>query len=71
MLCCEGYREHRLCINKNLTKFRRRLFWNAKQKAKANGYEFYWTVNGNVFVRKSDDSAAILIKDEGTLVLIK
>jgi len=58
-------------INENLTKFRKRLFWNAKRKAKANGYQFYWTVNGNVLVRKSDDSAAFLIKDEGALALIK
>jgi len=47
----------------NLTHARRKLFWNAKQKANANHYKFYWTHNGNVFVKKSADDTSTLIKN--------
>jgi len=57
-------------ITENLTHARRKLFWNAKQKEKANHYKFYWTNNGNVFVKKSADDTSILIKNERDLNLI-
>ena len=39
-------------INKNLTRRRKRLFWNTKQKAKELGYKFFWTHNGQIYTRK-------------------
>ena len=42
-------------INENLTYHKKQLFWKSKQKAKETGFKFYWTLNGNVFVRKSED----------------
>ena len=35
--------------------------------AKANGFQYYWTANGNVYVKKKEeniDSKAILIRNE-------
>ena len=60
-----------LYVNENLTKFRKKLFWSAKQKAKSNGFRFYWTANGNVFARRSEKSTPILIRNEDDLLKIQ
>ena len=60
-----------LYVNENLTKFRKKLFRSAKHKAKSNGFRFYWTANGNVFVRRSEESTPILIKNENDLLKIE
>ena len=57
-------------INKNLAHSRKKLFWKVKQKTKASQYKFYWTSNGNTFVRKSEEFVSILIKNENDLNLI-
>ena len=58
-------------INENLIYHKKQLFWKSKQKAKKTGFKFYWTLNGNVFVRKSEDDKPILIKNVHDLALIK
>ena len=58
-------------INENLTQSRKKLFWQAKQKAIASNFKFYWTVNGNVYVRKSSDSDSLLIKNIDDISKIK
>ena len=58
-------------INENLTQSRKKLFWHAKQKAIASNFKFYWTVNGNVYVRKSSDSDSLLIKNIDDISKIK
>ena len=58
-------------INKNSTYHKKQLFWKSKQKAKETGFKFCWTLNGNVFVRKSEDDKPILIKNVHDLALIK
>ena len=58
-------------INENLTYHKKKPFWKSKQKAKETGFKFYWTLNGNVFVRKSEDDKPILIKNVHDLALIK
>ena len=60
-----------LYINENLTPFRKRLFWKAKQDAIKANYKFFWTVNGNIFVRKTENSKPLLITTEQDLNLIK
>ena len=50
-------------INENLTHSRKKLFWKVKQKAKTSQYKFYWTSNGNIFVKKSEEFGSILIKN--------
>ena len=58
-------------INENLTQSRKKLFWHAKQKAIASNFKFYWTVNGNVYVRKSSDTDFLLIKNTDDISKIK
>ena len=58
-------------VNENLTVMRKRLFWQTKQKAKEKGFKFFWTMNGNIFVRKSDDTNIIAIKCDQGLKLIE
>lgn len=58
-------------VNENLTKSRKRLLWEAKQKAKNAGFKFIWTVNGNIFVRKAEECNSIAIKTNADLQLIK
>ena len=60
----------KIFINENLTSTRKKLFWKTKQQAKTNNYKFFWTVNGNVFVRKGEETEAVLIKNEHDLRLI-
>lgn len=45
----------------------RKLFFTAKEFAKHGKYEFCWTTNGNIFLRKAVGSKQILIKSEETL----
>jgi len=51
-------------INENLTQRRKRLFWLTKNKSKELDYKFIWTVNGQIFVRKTDNSEKIAVKEE-------
>lgn len=61
----------KLFLNENLNQNRKHLFWNAKQKAKAHEFKFYWTFNGNIFVRKSEESEPICIQSTKDLERIK
>ena len=56
-----------LFANENLTQRRKRLFWLSKQKAKALGYIYFWTHNGQLFVRKNEESEKIFIRTESDL----
>lgn len=58
-------------INENLTSQRKRLFWSTKQKAKQAGFQYYWTSNGNIYARKSNDTLPIAINNNNDLVKIK
>ena len=61
----------KIFINENLTQTRRKLFWQTKQKAKKEEWKYYWTVNGNIFVKKHDNANAVSIKNVQDLQLIK
>ena len=61
----------KIFINENLTYLKKKLFWKSKQKAKEAGFKFFWTMNGNVYVRKLNDDKPILIKNEQDLDLIQ
>ena len=58
-------------INENLTRYRKKLFWNVKAKAKSHQFKYYWTSNGNIFVKKSEESQPLLIKSNKDLALIE
>lgn len=54
-------------ISEHLPVSSRKLFFAAKEFAKLHKYEFCWSTNGNIFVRKSTGAKQILIKSELTL----
>ena len=58
-------------INENLTRYRKKLFWNIKARAKSHHFKYYWTSNGNIFVKKSEESQPLLIKSDEDLALIE
>ena len=61
----------RIFVNENLTQRRKALFWKVKQKSKRSGYKIFWTINGNVMVRKNENSDIISVKSEIDLSLIE
>ena len=52
----------KIFINENLTQTRKKLFWQIKQKAKKEEWKYYWTVIGNIFVKKHDEVACNINK---------
>jgi len=48
-----------LYINENLTQARKRLLWLTKQDAKKLKYDYVWTMNGKVYIRKDESSDCI------------
>ena len=57
-------------VNENLTRPRKKLFWLTKQKAKKIGFKYFWTPNGNILVKKTDQAEVIAIKNEKDLDLM-
>lgn len=51
-------------ISEQLTAKGARLFFLARDLAKTNKYKFCWTAFGRVFVKKDENSRAIIIKSE-------
>lgn len=49
-------------FNDVLTNYNRILFYKAKQFQKDNSIKFLWTKNGNIFMRKNEESNIIKIK---------
>ena len=57
-------------VNENLTRPHKKLFWQTKQKAKKVGFTYFWTTNGNIFMKKTDQAEVIAIKNENDLNLM-
>ena len=53
-----------LYINEHLTLSNKILYKEVRAAAKAKNYKFFWTKNGSIFVRKSDTSRVLLIKNK-------
>ncbi len=49
-------------VNHDLTAFRRELFMKAKAKQKQLKYKFLWISNGDILMRKTNDSNKIFIR---------
>lgn len=54
-------------ISEHLPASSRKLFFTAKEFAKLNKYDFCWSSNGNIFLRKVTGEKQILIRSEQTL----
>ncbi|CAG5011296.1 unnamed protein product [Parnassius apollo] len=51
-------------VSEHLTPSMKKIYYLARQLTKEKMYKFCWTANGKVFIRKSDRSPAILIRNE-------
>lgn len=54
-------------VMEHLSAYNRGLHAAARQKAKELGYNYVWIRNGRIFMRKTDESAYILIKNMNNL----
>ena len=54
-------------INENLSSVKKFLYKNARDLAKTKGFKFVWTRNGNIFLRKNEQSKIILVEDSSVL----
>ncbi|XP_059054943.1 uncharacterized protein LOC131848986 [Achroia grisella] len=58
-------------ISESLTRKARRLFYLARDVAKSENCKYCWSNNGKIYLRKSEDSRHIEIKDETQLTELK
>ncbi|KAJ8704225.1 hypothetical protein PYW08_012949 [Mythimna loreyi] len=49
----------------------RKLFYEAREFAKQKEFKFCWTVNGNIFLRKTEGAKPVLVRSEQTLRNLK
>lgn len=64
-------KSERVFINENLTKLQRWLFWNAKECARASGFQYVWIKNGKIWVRKRQGANAVRIENDSDLDKIR
>ncbi|XP_044759186.1 uncharacterized protein LOC123316934 [Coccinella septempunctata] len=57
----------RLYINEHLTLADKIIFKQARELAKHKGYKYVWTHNGNVLIRRDDNSRIIHISSENDI----
>ena len=63
--------ENNIFINESLTEANKELFKATLKVKKDYKYDYIWTTNGKIYLRKDRDSSAILIKKEGELDKLK
>lgn len=57
-----GINAKKVFINENLTSDSKELFYHANNFRKSNNWKFAWTANGNIFLKKHEESKAYLVK---------
>lgn len=64
-----GFKDIRtqIYINEYLTKQRKELLWKTKQTKTEKKYKFLWTKNGNIFIRRTENSEIVRITSEEDL----
>lgn len=58
-------------VSEFLTPMAKRLFFLARDVAKSHKYDFCWTANGRIFLRKVEGSPAIIVRNEQQLADLK
>ena len=61
----------KIYVNENLTQLRKKLFWQTKVKAKKMNCKYYWSMNGSIYIKKSDNSETLSVKSSEDLSLMK
>ena len=59
----QGYANGRIFVNENLTQYRQEVLAKARKMKKANKIFRVWTVDGKIFVRKTEDSRPVRISE--------
>ena len=60
----------RLFVKENLTPYKYGIFKSAKEIARKEGYKFVWTRDGNVFIRRDENSNPIQLRNKGMLSVL-
>ncbi|XP_075988615.1 uncharacterized protein LOC142984742 [Anticarsia gemmatalis] len=58
-------------IREHLTNNNKRLFYLARELSKQKSFQFCWTSNGRVFLRKVEGQPSIIIKNEAQILDLK
>lgn len=56
-----GTNTDNIYINENLCPALKELYWNARVRGKRCNYKFVWVKNGQVFMRKSEGAAVLMV----------
>lgn len=59
--------EHKIFVNEALSKFQKKLLYNAKGFVRERGYKCAWFVNGNVHIKRSDTAHPVVIRSQSQL----
>ncbi|XP_060809956.1 uncharacterized protein LOC132904045 [Amyelois transitella] len=62
-----GGSQHPVYIGEHLTAQARRLFYLAREFAKAESYKYCWTSGGRVLLRKADNAKLVIVASESQL----
>ena len=62
--------QNKLYVKENLTPYKYGLFKAAKDFAHKEGYKFVWTRDGNVYIRRNEDSNQILVKNKSMISVL-
>jgi hypothetical protein len=62
-----GDKSKDIYISENLTKYQNALFYKARQVKKDMEWQFCWTKNGAVYLKKSEDTESVRIDNEQDL----
>ena len=57
----------RIFVKENLSQYKYGLYQSARKAAQEAGFKFVWTRNGNVFIRRTENTEPILIRNHSVL----
>ena len=63
--------KEKIYVKENLTPYKYRLFKTTKDFAHKNGFKFVWTRDGNIYIRKNENSRPFLIRNKGMLTKLE
>lgn len=62
-----NWKNDAIYINDNLTQFNRNLFFKTKSFARDSGYKFVWFKDAKIFIKKDENSKAVLVNIDSSL----
>jgi len=62
-----NWKNDAIYINENLTQFNRNLFFKTKSFARDFGYKSVWFKDAKIFIKKDENSRAVLVDNDSSL----